>query len=337
MKYKITNIVETMSKIELFGFHWKNENLDHRFININVLTNNQVGKVVMTLNCLQTITLNNEWNEKDNYKILSLMYEKNMMGKPYFLYVKEDKDTIEKSSIDFSKYTLIEFNRALNEFPKNIIELQQRSLMLLYRKSPKYGDDIGDIITYDFFAENQCDMVFVLEAMLNKNWIDVKIKKGADGFFIFSKPFMIAENGWIEIERCLEITYSKQVFVAMCFDKKMDKAAQKMEEAIRACGLESLRIDRKEHNNEISGEILQEIIKSKIVIADVTYQRNGVYFEAGFALGHKKSVIWSCQKEDLKNVHFDTRQYNHIVWEDEDDLYIKLKDRIMATLAIENS
>jgi nucleoside 2-deoxyribosyltransferase len=148
---------------------------------------------------------------------------------------------------------------------------------------------------------------------------------------------LIAENGWFEIEKNLEMNYSKQVFVAMWFDKSLDKATLKIEEAIKDCGLKVMRIDRKEHNNEISGEILHEIMNSRIVIADVTGQRNGVYFEAGFALGHQKSVIWSCRSDDLKNVHFDTRQYNHIVWENEDDLYTKLKDRILATLAIEST
>jgi nucleoside 2-deoxyribosyltransferase len=171
--------------------------------------------------------------------------------------------------------------------------------------------------------------------MQQKNWINIKMQRTGDGRFAIAPPFFVTEEGWFEIEKDLERNFSKQVFVAMWFDDKMEKVAQKIEEAIRSCELIPMIIKKKEHNNEISGEILFEIMKSRIIIADVTGQRNGVYFEAGFALGHQKSVIWSCQKEDLKNVHFDTRQYNHIVWTNEDDLCTKLKDRLIATLAIE--
>jgi nucleoside 2-deoxyribosyltransferase len=175
----------------------------------------------------------------------------------------------------------------------------------------------------------------VLEKKKKKNWIDVQIQRRGGGTFAIGGLFLITQDGWFEIEKELEMSYSKQVFFAMWFDKSMDKAAKMIEEAIKDCGLKVMRIDRKEHNNEIAGEILLEIMNSRIVIADVTGQRNGVYFEAGFALGHQKSVIWSCQSDDLKNVHFDTRQYNHVLWNNEDELYTKLKDRILATLAIE--
>ena len=326
-----------MKEIEKFRFTWKNENLNGILLYIHVLTNDQIGRVLFTMNCLQSIDYEDVWKEEDYYKLLSLIHEKTILGKPYFIYKEEDWGKLEKSGIDFSKYTLIEENNVLHDFPKNINELQRRVLFMLYKQCPKYGNDIGKVNQYDFFTEDNSDWLFVLEAMLHKNWIDVKIKKIGDGTFNFISPFLIVENGWFEIEKDLEINYSKQVFVAMWFDKSLDKAAIKIEEAIRTCGLKVMRIDRKEHNNEISGEILHEIMNSRIIIADVTGQRNGVYFEAGFALGHQKSVIWSCQKDDLKNVHFDTRQYNHIVWDNEDDLSIKLRDRILATLAIEST
>ena len=60
--------------------------------------------------------------------------------------------------------------------------------------------------------------------------------------------------------------------------------------------------------------------------------RGGVYFEAGFAKGLGREVIWTVRKDRLSYVHFDTRQYNHIVWSDESDLRNQLSKRISATL-----
>jgi nucleoside 2-deoxyribosyltransferase len=91
-----------------------------------------------------------------------------------------------------------------------------------------------------------------------------------------------------------------------------------IELAIRDSGYRALRIDKKEHNNKIDDEIIAEIRRSKFLVADFTCEkekvRGGVYFEAGFAMGLRIPVIWTVAKESLADVHFDTRQYNHIVW-----------------------
>ena len=94
------------------------------------------------------------------------------------------------------------------------------------------------------------------------------------------------------------------------------------------------RIDKKQFNTQIVGEILFEISNCGFVIADVTGHRNGVYFEAGFAMGKKKPVILCCKKDDFNNTHFDISQYNHIIWDNEEDLYVKLKDRILGTILL---
>lgn len=96
--------------------------------------------------------------------------------------------------------------------------------------------------------------------------------------------------------------------------------------------MDPVRIDRVHHNEKICDKIIAEIRTCQFLVADVTLQRAGVYFEAGFAIGLGRPVIWSCREDDLKNVHFDTRQYNHIVWKEPTDLRIQLADRIKATI-----
>jgi len=60
--------------------------------------------------------------------------------------------------------------------------------------------------------------------------------------------------------------------------------------------------------------------------------RGGVYFEAGFAMALQLPVIWTCSKESISDLHFDTRQYNHIVWEAPENLRELLKARIGAVI-----
>jgi hypothetical protein len=58
------------------------------------------------------------------------------------------------------------------------------------------------------------------------------------------------------------------------------------------------------------------------MIADFTSEidkpRGGVYYEAGFAHGLGKEVIWTCREDVIDHIHFDTRQYNHITWNEND-------------------
>ncbi len=66
------------------------------------------------------------------------------------------------------------------------------------------------------------------------------------------------------------------------------------------------------------------------MVADFTGQRNGVYFEAGFAYGLGRKVIWMCHEADKDTLHFDTRQFNHIMYTDLEQARRQLTDRIVA-------
>jgi hypothetical protein len=88
--------------------------------------------------------------------------------------------------------------------------------------------------------------------------------------------------------------------------------------------------------NKIDDEIVAEIRRSRFIVADFTSEidkpRGGVYFEARFAFGLNKPVIWTCREDLISSVHFDTRQFNHITWNSPEDLHTKLKNRIGAVL-----
>lgn len=124
-------------------------------------------------------------------------------------------------------------------------------------------------------------------------------------------------------------------FVAMAFHESLNGTYDgAIKPAVQASGLDDVRVDRIEHNGVITDVIIAEIRRAQVVIADVTLQRQGVYFEAGFALGLGRTVIWSCRSDEIERVHFDTRQYNHVVWTDDADLRIKLEARIRATVQV---
>lgn len=131
---------------------------------------------------------------------------------------------------------------------------------------------------------------------------------------------------------------SKQCFVAMWFNKEMQTIFDTtISRAVRDLGYDPVIITMKEFNDDITDNIIAEIRKSKFMIADFTGNRGGVYFEAGFASGLGLPVILTCQKDlfEKEHVHFDVSHFNFIVWENESDLYTKLKNRIRATILVD--
>lgn len=150
--------------------------------------------------------------------------------------------------------------------------------------------------------------------------------------------FTPTANGWLRIDELVErLPVSSQAFVAMWFHQSMDAAYKNgIEPAIRECGYRAMRIDNHEHINKIDDQIIAEIRRSKFLIADFTCEkekvRGGVYFEAGFAMGLGIPVIRTCSSASINDLHFDTRQYNHIVWDTPETLHELLKARVGAVI-----
>ena len=125
----------------------------------------------------------------------------------------------------------------------------------------------------------------------------------------------------------------------MWFDKSMEEVYERgIRPAIEEAGYSPLRIDDKPDLDKIDDDIIAEIRRSRFVVADFTHgcdgARGGVYFEAGFAYGLDIPVIYTCRNDMVDNLHFDTRQYAHIVWEMEelDQLRAELRNRILARI-----
>ena len=134
-----------------------------------------------------------------------------------------------------------------------------------------------------------------------------------------------------------KIVPSTQAFVAMWFDPSTDAAYRDgIEPAIQSCGYDPVRVDQIEHAGKIDDKIIAELRKSRFVVADFTQgetgARGGVYYEAGFAHALDIPVIFTCRKDCMKHLHFDTRQFVHIDWKGPEDLRGRLSLRINAVV-----
>jgi nucleoside 2-deoxyribosyltransferase len=88
----------------------------------------------------------------------------------------------------------------------------------------------------------------------------------------------------------------------------------------------------------IDDRLRVEIRQSRFLLADLTHHNKGAYWEAGFAEGLGKPVIYLCRKDVFEDksqgTHFDTNHHLTVVWDLENlgEAAEKLKATIRATL-----
>jgi nucleoside 2-deoxyribosyltransferase len=229
---------------------------------------------------------------------------------------------------------------SLDHLRKILVEtepLVQEKLVLLLRYLGKITEHPGQIAEFDsnhdycvVCAKNVEEATFYFDSLVEQGLVSREQAYTGEQ----SPPrFKVTASGWKELNRIEQLgAESSNAFIAMSFHPDRDPFEKAISEAVRAAGYLPVRVDQIEHVNRIDDEIIARIRSSKFLISDFTSQRTGVYFEAGFMLGLGRPVIWLCEKEDLKNVHFDTRQYNTIDYKDAEDLQTRLQFRIEAIL-----
>ncbi len=136
------------------------------------------------------------------------------------------------------------------------------------------------------------------------------------------------------------ITKRDQVFVAMMFSTDTDHTYENsLKPVIQSLNFSAMRIDEKQFNSPIIGEIITEIADSVALIADLTGNRGGIYYKAGVARGlqlcnHPIKLIFICHKDFFcsEGVHIDVRGDNILLYGDENNLKKKLTARLKTVL-----
>lgn len=212
--------------------------------------------------------------------------------------------------------------------PKTISERLNRTLISIanWSKEPPNEVEFSDEAIFRCFSKNIDQMIYYLTALNNSGWLSSVPNLPGNA--------RLTPEGWQYVQELQrESPVGDRVFIAMAFTSDLVSAWNEgIRPGVEAAGLRPIRIDKREHNEKICDLIVAEIRKSCLIVADVTEHRQGVYFEAGFALGLGIPVVWCCRRDQLDECHFDTRQYNHIVWDEPADLRLRLQRRIEATL-----
>ena len=181
------------------------------------------------------------------------------------------------------------------------------------------------------FCANHEELLYYLDYLVGALLIEADPAAGMSEW-----AYALTVDGWNRLQSlAAPNAESTQAFVAMWFDDCMNPAYAAIKSLETETGYIFLRVDQRQFNDKICDHIIAEIRSSRFVVADCTGERHGVFFEAGYAMGMGLPVIWTCRAGEswtkVKEM-FDTRQYNYIVWMDEEDLKAQLRERVRATI-----
>lgn len=137
-----------------------------------------------------------------------------------------------------------------------------------------------------------------------------------------------------------KVTQKKiKCFVAMAFGRKdCDLVYDRhILPILRKLKVTPIRVDRKQHPDDLNNFIIRMIKECDIVLADLTYARPSVYYEAGFA-ERSSPVVYTARTDHLSRsqhderlrVHFDLEMKKIVDWKDPNDKTFsrRLKERL---------
>lgn len=154
--------------------------------------------------------------------------------------------------------------------------------------------------------------------------------------------FYLTFKGWDHYEQLKKGAFnSRKAFMAMKFDvQELDNIfTNYFIPAVHKTGFDLMTLNDSKRAGLIDDRLRVEIMTSRFLIADLTHDNKGAYWEAGFAEGLGKPVIYTCEKKkfDEEKTHFDTNHHLTIKWDinEPSKAVDDLKATIRATLPSE--
>lgn len=246
---------------------------------------------------------------------------------------------IERPEVDKAVIEKVKQQRDLSE-----AERANRLLRAVKQRASHIGEFVELATFTNLFlshseSTNKKEVEYLAKYLIHCGWLLHKSEYSDSA--LIDHPMMLLQisvEGYAHLAELDAVSNeSEQAFVAMWFGKTMEAAwAKGIQPAVEGAGYKPIRIDKEEAADKIDDQIIAEIRRSRFLVADFTHgetgARGGVYYEAGFAHGLDIPVIFSCRKDCMDQIHFDTRQYNHIDWEKPEDLKDRLVKRICAVI-----
>jgi hypothetical protein len=146
-------------------------------------------------------------------------------------------------------------------------------------------------------------------------------------------------KGWEHYENLREGAGKyRKAFMAMKFnDSQLDSVFKDVFKPFaKQAGFDLFALNEINYTGLIDDRLRVEIQASDFLVSDLTHENAGAYWEAGYAEGMGKPVIYTCERQKFKSQqpHFDVNHHLTVLWDDADPSVAgeQLKATIRATL-----
>lgn len=282
-----------------------------------------------------------------------LTYEKAKLKSALFYYLRvichhPKKDSFvyffagDAQENDKTEERHISLDRIYRLYPVNLNNRIDMVLQLIHRDISKLGDRCYSLST-EMMNQKKALRYVMADDDVTPRQVDEVWKYLHDQGYVDGQQtgFTFTPDGWNKIndieKNKLKNNELNTAFVAMDFKHKgthteLKIGREAIKEAIWQAGYEPIIMDEMEHNQYIPLKIVEQISSARFIVADLTMQNCGVYYEAGLAKGLGKEVIFTCHENDFDNMHFDTKQINTIKWNIKEKFVEDLSHRIRDTI-----
>jgi len=206
----------------------------------------------------------------------------------------------------------------------------QEQADLLIRWLAEHSENPGDEVSLDpiehhlsiIGAKTEKGVVLVLSHLIKIDLVNGSFKSDPTGrIYAGFEKLVLTFQGWNHYETLLKgsTTYRK-AFMAMKFgDIDLNAVLENVfKPSVKMAGFDLFKLDDAPQAGLIDDRLRVEIQSSDFLIADLTHANNGAYWEAGYAEGLGKPVIYTCEKEQFdspQKTHFDTNHHLTVVWD----------------------
>jgi len=264
-------------------------------------------------------------------------------------YLHSSKDATHKIShairVMQNNNEVVELNTAtIQEIDKQPLPTPKEQADLLLRWLAKNQEGPGEMIDVAagthravIGAKSEEGFELIIEYLLEQQLIKGELLEsyGSSG----KAEITLSMQGWVYVEELLSGKASyRKAFMAMKFgDQQLNEILESVfKPCVKEAGFELFKLDDKPKAGLIDNMMRVEIQSSDFIIADLSHDNLGAYWEAGYAEGLGKPVIYTCEKSKFKEskTHFDTNHHLTIIWDMDspNEAGEQLKATIRATL-----
>jgi hypothetical protein len=220
--------------------------------------------------------------------------------------------------------------------PRPTLNEQADNLIRWMSEQKEPGEDVGlgaEWHMYAIGAKAPKEFMFVVDHLLGSGHLEGQRGAGDHA------NLKLTMRGWDRVDELRRgAVESRAAFMAMEYgNERLDRIVnQHFRPAVAQTGFTLKRLDDQPKAGLIDDRLRVEIRGARFMVADLSTDNLGAYWEAGHAEGLGKPVIYTCEADKFEKAktHFDTNHHLTVVWSERDiDVAMaSLKATIRATL-----